>query len=60
MGNMSYCQFQNTLIDLRDCQEALEAGALDSPGKSDEELRAAEFLIRCCEQIAKDFGDEEA
>ena len=24
MANMSYCRFQNTLSDLRDCVEALE------------------------------------
>ena len=24
MSNMSYCRFQNTVSDLRDCQEALE------------------------------------
>jgi hypothetical protein len=23
MGNMSYCRFENTLDDLRDCQQAL-------------------------------------
>ena len=27
MANMSYCRFQNTNIDLRDCLEALEDGS---------------------------------
>lgn len=30
MGNMLYARFRNTLTDLRDCQLALEEGALDS------------------------------
>ena len=29
MPNMSYCRFENTGGDLRDCEEALEDGAAD-------------------------------
>ena len=43
MSNMSYCRFQNTWTDLRDCVEALEE-ALDE-GKS-----LAEFF----EEIGKE------
>ena len=27
MGNMSYCRFENTARDLRDCLDAIENGA---------------------------------
>ena len=29
MGNMSYCRFENTARDLRDCVQAIENGELD-------------------------------
>ena len=47
MANMSYCRFQNTLVDLGDCIEALDAileGDYDEP-LSDSELRAANKMI---------------
>lgn len=46
MSNMSYCRFQNTLRDFRDCANALrelEAGN-ESP-LSDDELAAAKDLL---------------
>jgi hypothetical protein len=53
MSNMSYCRFQNTLKDLRDCLEVLGCdGEL-----SEEEKKAKEKLIRLCVDIACDFGD---
>jgi hypothetical protein len=56
MANMSYCRFQNTLADLRDCQEAMEN---ESDKKlSAEEARARKRLIKRCVQIAEDFGHE--
>lgn len=53
MANMSYCRFQNTLPDLRDCQEAMDDADL-----SPEESQARERLLLLCEQIASDFADE--
>jgi hypothetical protein len=56
MSNMSYCRFQNTLADLRDCEEALGE---DQLRLSDEEKRAAVKLIKTCKRIADDYGTED-
>ncbi len=42
MANMSYCRFQNTWADVRDCIEALEDGDV----LSEEEARAGKRMIR--------------
>jgi hypothetical protein len=55
MANMSYCRFQNTLQDLRDCLDHMDE-RLDLVSDSDE-YRAKEKLIQLCHDIAKDFGD---
>lgn len=56
MANMSYCRFENTLSDLRDCNEALQSG--DDEDMSASEKRARERLINLCAQIAANYGDE--
>jgi hypothetical protein len=56
MSNMSYCRFQNTLPDLRDCRDALDDGALDG-NLSAAEMDAAKALILLCEQIFDVYGD---
>lgn len=51
MSNMSYCRFQNTSSDLRDCQRAIE-NLLRGEGKlSARELDAAKTLALTCSQI---------
>jgi L-asparaginase II len=55
MGNMSYCRFQNTLGDLRDCYEHMDSGNELSP----EEQKARERLIKLCVDIAADFGEQD-
>ena len=59
MSNMSYCRFQNTLPDLRDCYETM---AEREPGEmsSFEEQLARWHLVRLCQRIMNDFGDEAA
>ena len=52
--NMSYCRFQNTVIDLYDCYENMMNENL-----SEEEEKARERLIELCEQIADEYGKEE-
>ena len=56
MSNMSYCRFQNTLRNLKDCLDAL----CDIDGNlselSKEEARAADNLILVCEEIAGNFA----
>lgn len=54
MGNMSYCRFQNTLGDLRDCYEAME----DMDISPDEE-KAKARMIRLCQKIVADYGEQE-
>ncbi len=60
MSNMSYCRFQNTLPDLRDCYEnlsdVLEMEFQDDLGDNDKaELRNAKRLIKLCHDIAQDY-----
>ncbi len=50
MANMSYCRFQNTLQDLRDCYENM-----DDTDLSDEEKRARRTLLKLCDQIVGDY-----
>ena len=62
MSNMSYCRFQNTLSDLRDCQDALREQDLEDVLKdlSIDEQRAAKALIETCADITDEFiSDEE-
>jgi len=49
MGNMSYCRFENTARDLKDCVEALENG--ETQELSNREIEGLEDLLRSCESI---------
>jgi len=51
MGNMSYCRFENTLADMRDCLYALENG-LDAEELSDYEISALRNFADTARQIA--------
>lgn len=51
MANMSYCRFQNTLQDLRDCYYNLD----DIEDMDEEELEARKQLIQLCKDIAEDY-----
>lgn len=55
MANMSYCRFQNTLGDLRDCQASMEED--EDKVLSREEAYARIQLLRTCIAIVDDFGD---
>lgn len=50
---MSYCRFENTLSDLRDCAENIWDTDL-----SDEERRARKSLIILCRKLAEIDEDE--
>lgn len=54
MSNMSYCRFQNTLDDLRDCETAIEELQNPKEELSAEEYAAYRALIRMCRRIAND------
>ena len=51
MGNMSYCRFENTLADMRDCLNTLENG-LDVEELSDYEISALHSFADTARQIA--------
>jgi hypothetical protein len=51
MGNMSYCRFENTLADMRDCLCALENG-LDAEELSEYEISALRNFADVAESIS--------
>lgn len=54
MSNMGYCRFQNTLSDLRDCEEHM-----DDDDLHEEEAAARRRLIKLCVRIAEQFNVED-
>ena len=52
MGNMSYCRFENTLADMRDCLHALENG-LDAEELSEYEISALRNFADTAREIAR-------
>lgn len=54
MGNMTYCRFQNTHKDLRDCQEHF-----DDQDLSREEYRARIMIYEICKYIVDSFEKED-
>ena len=52
--NMSYCRFQNTLEDLKDCWENID----DNTDLSESETKARLRLIKLCKRIADACEDE--
>ena len=61
MANMSYCRFHNTLLDLNDCESALNAFINDDENtiESAEERRKAKQLIELCSYIAENYTAED-
>ena len=47
MGNMSYCRFKNTSMDLQDCLEAIENNELDD--LVDYEYEGIQDILDCCQ-----------
>jgi hypothetical protein len=62
MTNMSYCRFENTLADLRDCYEQIESLLEGDPETeqvtSDRERKARIALIELCFDVVARFEDE--
>ena len=58
MSNMSYCRFQNTLRDLRDCAEALDEIGYNLAELSRDEAEAADALIQICQEIGGLFDSD--
>ena len=59
MANTSYCRFHNTLINLYDCQNALEDFIQKGENiiSSKEERMYAKKLIAVCKQIADSYEE---
>ena len=56
MSNMSYCRFQNTLVDLRDCvNEMDEAYTLKDMELSEDEAHAAKRLYQFAKEYVEQF-----
>jgi hypothetical protein len=53
MANMSYCRFENTVLDLKDCYNNM-TDSLDGY-----EFRARLNLLKLCKQIIEDYEDYE-
>ena len=49
---MSYCRFENTYDDLRDCFDNWEVSS-----ESEEEYRT--LMIKLCKNIITNYGDDE-
>ena len=56
MPNMSYCRFENTLIDLRDCYDHMDD--VDHQELSETEEKARKRMIKLCCEIADNYGYE--
>jgi len=54
MPNMSYCRFENTLQDLRDC-----ANNWNLQPDQDREKKARAKLYQLCQSIVEDYEDYE-
>jgi hypothetical protein len=57
MGNMSYCRFENTLKDLRDCYK--DMSETDFYELSESEQEARNKLVALCQNISEQFEEEE-
>ena len=57
MGNMSYCRFENTLRDLRDCYKDLSETDFYELSETEQESRNK--LVALCKNISEQFEEEE-
>ena len=53
MANMSYCKFENTYSDLRDCYESMD----DELSESEQKYR--DRMVQMCKNIADEYGDND-
>ena len=51
MGNMSYCRFENTMIDLKDCLRHIDCKAENSYDES-----ARQEMLELFREINEDWG----
>lgn len=62
MANMSYCRFNNTLGDLRDCEQHMTDNLSASPRADgyDSEHSKRTRLLELCIRIASEYGETDA
>ncbi len=53
MSNMSYCRFENTASDLRDCIDHMDESLA---GRTDE-WRARRSIIKMCREVAENYDE---
>lgn len=64
MANMSYCRFENTIKDIKDCIESLEDGNWDldemmKEASSKQEAQAMRRFVMLCKTVADGFEDSD-
>ena len=52
MANMSYCRFENTLLDLKDCYDNMNSDDL-----SRSEFYMRQYMVELCMSIACEYVD---
>ena len=50
MANMSYCRFENTLLDLKDCYDNMNSDDL-----SRSEFYMRQYMVELCMSIASEY-----
>lgn len=58
MANMSYCRFQNTFLDLRDCLRALQEEGIEGIESADERAAAAD-LVKLAQTFINEYNESE-
>lgn len=53
--NMGHCRFENTLLALKECEEALEENGYDLNELSPREKKAAIELLQLCKNMSEEF-----
>ena len=59
MANMSYCRFQNTLLAMRECFNALRDEGIAGIESSDER-EAAEALVKLAQKFIDEYNSNES
>jgi hypothetical protein len=57
MANMSYCRFENTYRDLRDCFRDMSETDFNELSETEQEYRNK--IVVMCKEIAEQFEEEE-
>lgn len=57
MPNMSYCRFENTIINMRECLNAIRDGDATDEVLSNSELEARNSMFAMCEALMDELSD---